>query len=101
MKLHNMVLQEPCDKLRPHDKRCPQSCAFVVRWGPGVLQEAHPDFLQLPELLNEVLLNDGRVEMLRLFSVGAVDGPEHLVGNVNATVRLKGLGPVGGALESS
>lgn len=77
-----------------------RSCAFVVRWGPGVLEKAHPDILQLPELLNEVLLDNGRIEVLRLFSVGAVDGPEHLVGNVNATVRLNGLGPVERALES-
>ena len=66
-----------------------------------MLDVAHPDILQLPELLSEVLLDNGRIEVLRLFSVGAVDGPEHLVGNVNATVRLKGLGPVGRALESS
>ena len=78
-----------------------KSCASMVRWGPGVLQEAHPDTLQLPELLYEVLLDNGRIEVLRLFPVGAVDGPEHLVGNVNAAVRLQGLGPVGGALETS
>ena len=66
-----------------------------------MLEKAHPDILQLPELLNEVLLDNGCIEVLRLFSVGAVDGPEYLIGNVNATVRLKGLGPVGRALESS